>query len=412
MSAEEPEDEEPEVFTFDPLIAPNTVTVGGEQRLPVEIDGRRHTVQARDIERFENTLIRELKDPEGEGRDLRESPSGNVRKGSAIPIKGRWIHDWLELQGEDYINNIFRNWLFFIKALELRTKQDRAQAENPAAVTVFDRSAGTYKSMHRFITLLLEQEVLTSKGRQQVPADEYDKPVPAEFRNRKYVAVNKGFNEEKRIWENPYRSGYPDAYPELKEPVEETEEELEEVEEPLPEEQEPQEPDLEPSGLEVPSGEVSIEEFPQKRELFNFIDDAADKALELSVERTAEEVPDIPGATVDVEGFDVGRILVVGPWAVGEAVAGTTPLSLFITVRREGSPRAPSAIVTNFTMLLTTMLAERNIYPLWFDTYDVGAAFSGNFTGQLGRFLDSNGFDKTAAYNLNSQTFVNTGLSN
>lgn len=396
-----------EQFTFDPVIAPNSINVGGEQRLPVEIDGRRHTVRARGIENFESEIIRELKDPEGMGKDLRESPSGNVRRGSAIPIKGRWVHDWLQMKGEDYINNIFRNWLFFVKALELRTKRDRDQADDPESIIVFDRSPGTYDSMYRFLMLLVEQDALVRRGREQVPADEYDMPVPEEFRTRSYLGVNKGFDEERRIWENPFRAEYPGAYPELKEP------EPEEPEEPLPEETERPEPEPEPpepSGLEVPSGETDIDEFPEKLELRDFINDTAEDAMDIAVEQTNEETPDIPGRDIDRDDVEVGRTLVLGPWAVGKAVAGQDPLELFVSIRSTVDRVPPTAVVNIFAGVLTTMLNERNPYPRWFTSYNAGAAFSRDFTRQLAAHLATRDLNRQTAYNLNAQRRVSTNI--
>lgn len=413
MSAPDDEEEDVETFTFDPLIVPNTVNVGGEQRLPVEIDGRRHTVRARGIRSFETSIIRELKDPEGEGRQLRESPSGNERRGSAIPIKGRWIHDWLEGEGEDYINNIFRNWLFFIKALELRTKRDRERSENPSSVVVFNRSPGTYDSMYRFLMLLVEQDVLVRRGTQRVPAEEYDIPVPEEFRTRSFLAVNKSYDEARRIWENPYRSQYPEAYGDLKEPEPEPEPEEVEPEEPLPEA--PEEPEEEreipePSGLEVPDGLVSVDDFPELLELRDFINDNAEEALDVAVEQTNEETPDVPGREINREDIEIGRTLIVGPWAVGEARAGQDPLSLFMSVRTSVDRVPPTALVNIFAGVLSTLLNQNNRYPEWFTSYDVGAAFSRDFTTQLAAYLASNDFNRQTAYNLNARSSVSTNI--
>lgn len=410
MSSSQDDEPPEEVFTFDPVISPNTVNVGGQQRLPVEVDGKRHTVQARDIERFENQIIRELKDPKGEGRSLRESPSGNVRRGSAIPIKGRWIHDWLESMGEDYINNIFRNWLFFVKALKLKTERDRERAEDSTSVPVFNRSPGTYDSMYNYLMLLVEQDVITKQGTELVPQSEYDKPVPEEFRRRTFLSVSGSYGDNKRVWENPYRANYPEAYPDLKEPVEEEEEPLDEVEKPLPEE--PDEEGLEPvpSGIDAPSGKVSIEDFPEKGALLDFIENNAVDILEQAVELTDEETPDVPGSRLNPEEFEVGRTIVIGPWAVGEASAGQTPLHLFMSVRVEGGGRAPFAIIGNFSSMLSTVLNEQNPYPLWFPSYDVKGAFGSTFSSQLQDEIMRRDFDVSSAYNLNAQQRVSTGL--
>lgn len=365
------------------------VEVNGEPRVKVDVDGRRHTVELRPIYEFENDILNRLIEPR----------TDNSVTGGAIPIKGEWIYGWLEVQGEDYINNIWRNYQYFLKYIEART----SVINN---ISTHQRSPGTYKSMYRYIIILEELGLLERFRRVDVPQSEYDFPVPEEFRTRTFIRLTSDFEEEKDKWDNPYEALYPggekpedidvepvrDIPEELSElaPDEETEEE-EAAETTPPEEtkegldaftDEPEEESEEPSEepqqiegeLELPEENASFADFPQKEGLVTLVENSFSTAMQI----TMDQAP-IPVEGVEAQDFDVGRIAVFGKWAVGEAVPGRTELDLIVTVDDTSADISPGFVPAGIQEHLGDVMRENNPYPEIFPDYSVVSAYNSAF---------------------------------
>lgn len=382
---EEPIEEIQDIpFALDPFL----VEINEKFRVEVEVDGKRHTVELRDPLEFEDEFI----------DSILLTPSSKSRRGANIPIKGPWISGWLEEKGEDYINNIWHNYQFFLKYLEGRTKTINN-------VSTYKRSPGTYDSMYRYIIILEEAGVLERFKRVKVDPEEYDFHVPEEMRTRTFIRVKEPYNLEEspeevnRAWENPIESVYEIEGGPITEAVEEIEEE--EVEEiPTPEEEGPgglerftreeepeeevseeeakeeigetQEETLEELGFE--EDRVDISQFNKKRALVNFIDAFFDDAISISIENSPLPVEDLEESQ-----FSPGSIAVFGRWAEGTALPGTTELDFVIGVDASQAPRMPGFIPAGVQSNLKRLLDEENTARIVFPEYNPVGVYENSF---------------------------------
>lgn len=361
--------------------------VEGEQRLEVDVDGRRHTVDLRPIYSFEKDILDRLI-----GANIDTSVTGG-----AVPVKGEWVHGWLNVQFDDYINNIWKNYQFFVKYIEART----SNIEN---ISTYQRSPGTYDSMYRYILLLEDLDLVDRYKREEVDSSEYDFPVPEEFRTRTFVKLESDFETNKEKWRNPYEANYPDGEkPEDSEDrsddgdedTEETPEEVEDPEDPTPQtpdvdipKEDIPEPDTEPQGLtgdasdaepgSLPDEDASITDFEDTTGLLNLVENAFPEAINRTF-------ADSPGPTLQIEeqDFGLGRVAVFDKWATGNAKPGEDPLELFVSVDDRNANISPTFILTGMQEHLPDVLSENNPYPGVFPRYFVTSVYNSVFKDQL-----------------------------
>lgn len=372
MSAEEIPEEQ-----VDSVLQDYVADVDGEQRLEVDVDGRRHTVELRSVYEFERDILDRL---------IEQSADTSV-SGGAVPIKGEWVHGWLNVQFEDYINNIWKNYQFFIKYIEAKT----SQMQN---ISTFQRSPGTYDSMYRYLLVLEDLGLIERFRREEVPQSEYDFPVPQEFRKRTFIRLQSDFDSRKSDWENPYEARYPDGEkpdePEEDEqeqgleafrPTEDDGETEEEPDDTGEDEQESglgqftgdDEPEEQDEG-ELPESDASIEDFQNTDNIGTLVENSFPEAIE----RAFEDAP-IPTIQVDSEDFSVGRIAVVGTWAVGEATPGEDILELVVSIDDTNAQLSPGFIPSGIGEHLPDVMKENSPYDGIFPNYFVVSSFNSVF---------------------------------
>lgn len=399
-----------------PALEDFVVDIDGRQKLSVRIAGRRHTVELREPLPFEDDIIGDVTAP---GRNT------GVR-GAAIPMKGRWISGWILSQDNaDYINNIFRNWLFFIRYLEGRT----ARIEN---IDTFQRAPGTYDSMYRYILVLEDLGLIERFRSEEVPATEYDFPVPEEFRNRTFVRVNVPYREAMDDWDNPIEARYPggelpeeevevevepaeviEPEPEPEEPTTPAEIEIEPTEEEEPEEEEfegleaftepeeePEEEEVEETELEVPEEEVSIDDFP----LLDELEDVLEDTFILGVQQAFEESP-LPTEDISPEDFGIARIGVFSSWAQGDAIAGMTPLEMVISIDATQAARQPGFVTGGTQNTMEDILDEDNPFMEWFPSYNITVVYNAVFRNTIDDAV-RNTQTELRFYDLQNREFV------
>jgi hypothetical protein len=361
------------------------------RRLEVDVDGRRHTVPIREPHSFEIDIVDDLIEPQTD-----TSVSGNAQ-----PVKGRWIHGWLSVNQDDYINNIFKNYQFFLKYLEART----AVIKN---ISTYQRSPGTYDSMYRYLLLLEDLGLVERYRREEVPEDEYDFPVPDEFRTRTYLKKTADYEDRRESWDNPYEALYPGGSKEDTESSDEEDDELDE-DDAVEIEVEPEEPEGESDGLEgfiepgeggptdiepsdapkeepsgmdemadvsaeLPDEDASIADFPQRQNLIVFIRDHFSDALTKAIENSP-----VPMTNVTPDDFSMGRVAVFGPWAESDATPGETELSMVVSVDSTSAEISPGFIPTGIQTELENVLNQENPYPDVFPSYTVVGVYNGAF---------------------------------
>lgn len=369
------------------------VEVDGQPRVEVETDGRRHTVELRQIFEFERDILDRLIEP-----SIDDSVTGN-----AVPIKGEWIYGWLDVKGEDYINNIWKNYQYFLKYIQART----SIMEN---VSTHQRSPGTYDSMYRYLLLLEDLELLERYRRESVEEDEYDFPVPEEFRKRTFIRLTSDFESNEDIWRNPYEALYgsdeeqsdtTDESEEVQIPIEEEpiEEDSESGDSPasqldIPEPEEvdrgegrnigiegvapDEESDEDETDIDLPEEGASFSDFPQKTRIPAIIRSDFPEAME----RTFNEAP-APTEGVEPEDFSVAQIAVFGTWVVGEATPGNTPLELIVSIDDTDAPRSPGFVPAGLEVHLTDIMLENNEYEDIFPSYSIVSVYNSAFNRKL-----------------------------
>lgn len=186
-----------------------TALVDEQTKVKVEIDGRVRTVDTRPIYSFEQDIL----------EDVIDTSITGFLTGASIPVKGRWIHGWLQVQGAsgrgqerdsefedpdgDYINNIWHNYQFFLRYLQ-------AETEDIQNMGTFNKSPGTYDSMYRYILLLEDLDLVLRYKEISVDQDEYDSFVPENIRKRTFVRNLESYEEFNNLWDNPIEALYGD----------------------------------------------------------------------------------------------------------------------------------------------------------------------------------------------------------
>jgi len=359
------------------------IEINGEPRVEVDVDGRRHTIELRPIHDFERGILDDLIDP-GAGTDV---------SGAAVPVKGRWIHGWLDSKGEDYINNIWKNYQYFLKYIEARTS-------TISNVDTHNRSPGTYDSMYRYLLILEDLELLERYRRQSVPQSEYDFPVPEEFRTRTYIRLQSDYRSKRDKWDNPYGAMYGsleeesetvdipvETVPEEEEDAFDLPQKLESVPEDADESEDitdvegegleeftEEEPEPEPENFDIPDKDASITDFPDKQSLVSLIDESFPEALE----RTFAEAP-ISTSQVQPEDFGPGQKAVYGSWVVGSATPGQTSLELIISIDDTRAELSPGFIPSGIQEHLGDVMRDNNPYPDIFPNYFIISSYNSVF---------------------------------
>lgn len=383
------------------------VEVDGEPRVQVDIGGKRRTVEVREVFEFERDILDRLIAPQVD----------NSVTGAAVPIKGEWVHGWLALKGQDFINHIWKNYQVFLKYVEARTSVI-------GNIGTFQRAPGTYDSMYRYLIILEELDLLERFRTEEVPPEEYDFPVPEEFRQRTYIRLTDegiAFQDNKDVWNNPYEALYPGGEkPEEQEdegeeiPVEPTENIPEELTgfqpeaQPEPEVPEPEpQPDAEPESeeesesgsaeglgaftgepeeelpeelpgeFELPEQNASFVDFPEKESIITLVEQSFPEALNRGF-----EIMSTDELNIEPEDFSLGRIAVFGEWAVGNAVPGQTPLKLMVSIDSSNAENRPRFVTASIDDLEDVM-AENNPYPDIFPSYTTVGVFNSVFLTRL-----------------------------
>lgn len=365
------------------------------RRLEVDVDGRRHTVPLREPHPFEIDLVDDLIEPQTD-----TSVSGNAQ-----PVKGQWIHGWLTVNEDDFINNIFKNYQFFLKYLEART----SVIQN---ISTYQRSPGTYDSMYRYLLLLEELGLVERYRQEEVPEEEYDFPVPDEFRTRTYLRKTADYEDRRDSWDNPYEALYPGGS--KQDTDDEEESDTDEDDEMTSIEVEPGEPDEEPpSGLEgfiepgeggptdiepeereedepsgldemtetdveLPDDDASMADFPQRQSLLVFIREHIDEAIAVAMDNAP-----VPMNNLTSQDFGLGRVGVFAAWAEGEATPGETELSMVIGVDDSQASNSPGFIPAGVQTEMQNILNEQNPYPEVFPSYTVVGVYDSAFKRKI-----------------------------
>lgn len=399
MSAEEL-DEDGAITTLDEFV----VNSGGERKIKVDINGKQRTVDPRPIYTFE----RELAD------DIIESSLSSDVRGAAVPIKGRWIHGWLNHKGEDYINNTWHGYQYFLKYVQAVT----SSFEN---ISTYQRSPGTYDSMYRYILVLEDLELVERYRRESVDADEYDFNVPEEFRTRTFLRITASYEGNERLWDNPIGIVYGDADVESLDETDDTEDEQQaetttepgDLDEFVPEEEQPANlpettgslegfrPD---SDQEIDTGpEPEPDEFsddenktlpPEKASIVDFdgLDDIpkfVEKWFPEAVQEAFNRSP-VPIDEPTPEDIELGRIAITGPWAATNATPGSTHLNIFIEVINDSNSMNPGFLTGSINSILAEKLESNNVFSDTFPGYNIFSSYSSSYRSQLKKHVTRN----------------------
>lgn len=359
---------------------------GDEPQMLVDHESFR-TIDLRDPLEFEDDLLSDIAGP----TDQRGG------RGASIPVKGRWVHGWLESMGDDYINNIYKNWLHFTTYVRARTKQF-------IGTTEFSLRQGNYENMFRYI-LVLEELGLVSRGRSEtVDQSEYDHFVPERMRQRRYVSIDTPFNEEPEAWTRPHNALYGDG--------EDSDDESEDVEIDIdePEEEQPQ-PETEPGGsLDSfrPTGDV-----PEQDDVPDTTQ-ADDEVTEDEDQSEGSEIPDVASiddyprlqeirstvtrefqqasesafqtATIDYEeilptDYSLGRFLIIGVWVSGEATPRRDVLEVMMTVDDELAEMSPGFLPGAIGSQYRSIILDD--FDDWFSDVNVTSVYEEGFEDTL-----------------------------
>jgi hypothetical protein len=383
--------------------------VSGEERVVVNSSGSIKTVALREVYDYEEQLVNEFIEPR---TDLSIT-------GGAVPIKGRWIEGWLTVQGDDFINNIHKNYQFFLTYLKART----IKIENSAT---YDRTAGDYDSTYRYLLLLEDLGLVERYKREEVPQSEYDIPVPSEFRTRTFIRKEKDYSSAKDAWNNP------DVYDgESTQDIDDLDIDPGDTGEPSPDEQGVGEEDdsqdedggvdvdelLENEDLDDEQEETSIDIEPTGADTFIDDDVSPDDSTESEPEPDSIQEPDVSGSGASIDDFQskdflvqvisdnmtqalseafedppvpsdldesdisVGRIAVFGPWAEGEATVQDTPLSMLISIKSSGTNLGfvPSATQRR----LKEIMDKTNLFDSSFPSYEIVVVYNNAYKKRL-----------------------------
>jgi len=353
----------------------------GDVRVEVDYNGKRRTVEPRETFRFEDDLI----------DVLTENKNNKDRKGANIPIKGPWIHGWLENYGPDYIANIFRNYQYFLKYVQGRTEQ----INNAGTV---HRSPGTYDSMYNYLLILEKLELVERFKREEIPEDEFDHPVPDNFEDRTFLRVTTSLEDAPEKWRNPYKAKYPDLYGSEKEEVKEPEPQqaIEEVGEEESDDTQPEPDDLDLSDID------SIDDFDNPSGFTNLIEEPFEEAM-----KEVLDDPPAPRASegIEVDDFSIGRVAVYGVWATGGAEPGQSGVQMLFELKNESAPRAPPFIQLGLATMIENLHNSNNPIPQIFGSYEIDGSYTDGFLEEIEeRVKDTKG--KNVYYELRSEELV------
>ena len=388
-------------------------------RVEVDIGGGGRTVELRPIYSFERDLVDEIIDLTLDGEVA----------GNAIPVKGKWIHGWLEEKGEDYINSIWKGYQLFLKYVEAET----SKIEN---ISTFSKPPGTYDTMYRYLLVLEDLELVERFRRESVDEDAYDFNVPEEFRTRTYVRATASYEGNESKWHNPVNvlygggsveitGGTPSAESEPSQddiPDEPPETELVDVEDDdsttaadfivddtdgevdssdttstatdftvddtsdgEPTEGVDSASDISVSKpYDLPDNNVNITEFEDINLIPAFVQTYFDEAVEEAFEEAA-----IIGADVEPSDIELGRIAVTGPWANNQGTPGETPLTIFIGIENNSQGMNPGFLTGSVNVALSDKLTQNNIFGEdVFPSFNVDSSYSNSFRSQLRRHVN------------------------
>ena len=383
----------------DPALEDFISTEDGEPVMVVDQSGYR-SIELRDPEPFEDDLLTEVTGPVDE--------RGGI--GASIPVKGKWIHGWLETRGEDYINNIYKNWLHFTAYVKARTRQFINTSE-------FNIRQGNYENMYRYI-LVLEDLNLVTRGRtEDVPLEEYDHFVPERMRTRRYVSIETPFEEAPGEWSSPHTALYGS---ETEEDTDDevgiditTEEESESqdgssLDSFSPDE--PQEPEQEPSSgssgsiddftptedNEVEFEDTSIDDYPRIDEMGQTVVDEFGSAVE-----SALATSDVDYENIIATDFTLGQFVVVGVWATGEAESDTDSLDIVMSVDDSIASMnpgfLPGAVGSQYRSVILDNFGD------WFNDVSITSVYGEGFNDTLA--LSLAGQEPKIYYDVLNQTF-------
>ena len=368
----------------------------GEPAMKVNTSGFR-TIELRDPEPFEDDLLVEVTGPVDE--------RGGI--GASIPVKGKWIHGWLESRGEDYINNIYKNWLHFTTYVKARTRQFINTEE-------FNIRQGSYENMYRYI-LILEDLGLVTRGRSEnVPLEEYDHFVPERMRSRRYVTIETPFEEAVDEWTSPHSALYGTESDEEDEgidiPVDIDEEEEStggSIDEFTPEEDQGGRTtqgggggsidDFSPvEETEAEFEETSIDDYPRIEELKETVIDQFGSATEDALATSSVDYEDVIPTD-----FTLADFVVVGVWAKGEAEPGRETLDIVMSVDDSLASLnpgfLPGAIGSQYRSIILDNFGD------WFTDVSITSVYSDGFDDTLG--LSLAGQEPKIYYDVLSMSF-------
>lgn len=217
--------------------------------------------------------------------------------GAGVPLKGFWIHGWLEEKGEDYINNMYRNWLFFAQYISQRTDQFINTSE-------YNIRKGSYKSMHRYIVILEDLGLVERTRIVDINQSEYDQFVPGPIRRRRFVEITTPIEDAPEEWAGPTSAlyGEPDK-DEQKDDEQSTDTDSD------TDTQTSDEPNV------IASDSAAITEYQRLDELRNEIEDKFFDFVEQIFKKTDADL--VEGAVPS--DFALEKFIVYGEWVTEEA---------------------------------------------------------------------------------------------
>lgn len=360
----------------------------GELRVKVDVGGKQNTVKPRDVFPFEDQII----------ANLVEEKIDKFRRGANIPIKGPWIHGWLEENGEDYIASIFRNYQLFLKYVEGKT----AQMNNKGTV---ERAPGTYDSMYTYLLILEKLDLVERFKREEIPEREFDHHVPDDFQDRTFLRVVTPLSEAPEQWRNPFKAQYPETFGDEEElPEEETEELPEEEEDDEDEQEEVDEEAQQETESEALEGDEvnTVDDLENPFALTGLITETFEETLQATLDD-----PPAPRASegIEVDDFETGRIAIYGVWAQGNADPGDDEANILFEIKNKSAPRTPSFIPLGVARRTQMALNNDNPVPELFPSYDIEASFSNKFNDDIEQRV-RNTQETEEYYDLTKEEFI------
>lgn len=271
--------------------------------------------------------------------------------GASVPVKGKWVHGWLREQeeGEDYINSIYRNWLFFTTYVKARTKQFINTSE-------YSIRQGSYKSMHRYISMLEDLDLVQRTRLENVDPSDYDHFVPERMRNRRFVEITTPLEEDREKWTRPNASLYGEDGGTEGQDGEQQDQPIPATDTPTPDEE-----------TQDSTDNVSFQEYPR---LDEFEEKIQSVFFDLTEEALSQTNLDLDAAPSD---FALDEFIVYGVWAAGEAEAGVDTLNCIISIDTSFAENKvgflPETLASEFTRYISTEFED------WFPVVSAVATY-------------------------------------